>query len=148
MVAPEVAEAVGGENHGRLGMSAILHGLDPAIDWASKLGLTLAVMTFVVVIVDLAMRGRLRQTAFAFTHLLACLPLIGALHAASQGTVNYWLAVPADDSPLGNFPLIQAAVAVLMGSFLSGLGVILTFVLRLDDAWRGRKGDHPRATNT
>lgn len=147
MVGPDIAEAVGGEPHGRLGISVIQHGLDPAIGWAHWVGLTLAAITLMVVLGDLVMRGRLRRTAFAFTAMLSSLPLVLALCAASWGTVNYWLEHPADGSALGNFPVAQAAVALLTGSFLSGLGVILTFVLRLDDAWRGRKGAHPRATN-
>lgn len=143
----QVPQAVGAESHGRLGMSAIMHGMDPAIDWVAKVGLCLAIVTLVIVLVDLVMRGRMRRTSFAFTYLLICLPLVGAVYATAQSTVNYWLILPTDDHPLGNFAVIQVAVAFQKGSFLSGLGMVLAFVLRLDDAWRGRKVDQPRATN-
>jgi hypothetical protein len=145
MAGAEVAEAVGSEQHGRLGMSAILHGLDPVVDWVAKIGLTLSAIAIVVVLVDIVMRGRLRKTAFAFASLQTSLSLLMGLYAAAGSTINAWLELPSDTAQMGSFVAAQAAVALVQASLFAGLGIILTFILRLDDAWRGRKGAHPRA---
>lgn len=146
MIDDAVQEVVGGEQYGRLGMSAILHGLDPTVSAAGQIGLALALITFVIVLIDLIMRGRMRKTSLAFTHLLTCLAPIIAVYAASQATINGWLDLSGDTEPLASFVVIQAAVALLEGSLFAGVGIALTFVLKLDDAWRGRKAAKSNAT--
>lgn len=134
------------EPHGRLGMSAILHGLDPAVSISGQIGLVLAFVTLVVVAVDLIMRGRMRKTSLAFTHLLIGLATAIAVYAASQVIIEEWLSLSGDAEPLSSFAIVEAAIALLQGSIFAGVGVVLLFFLKLDDAWRGRKTAKSDAT--
>lgn len=128
-----------GESHGRLGMSAILHGLDPAVVLASQIGLVLSFVTTVLVLIDLVRRGRMRKTSLAFTGLLTCLTPVIAVYAVAHAAIDRSLMATADTGPLSDFVIVQGAVAFLQAALFSGLGVVLTFLLRLDDAWRGRE---------
>lgn len=146
MVDVAIQEVVDGESHGRLGMSAVLHGLDPIISIGGQAGLVLALITLVIVVVDIIMRGRMRATSLAFTHLLIGLAPVVAVYAASQVIIEEWLGHSGDSEPLSSFVVIEAAIALVYGSLVTGVGVVLTFLLKLDDAWRGRQTAKSDAT--
>lgn len=139
----QVPTMVGGESHGRLSLSALSHGVDPAVTVAGQIGLVLAFITLVIVLIDLVTRGRLRKTSLASAYFLTCISPVIAIYAASIGTLNQWAMVNDQQVPLSDLAVVQAAFAFILGSLFTGLGVVLTLVLKLDDAWRGRKATRP-----
>lgn len=138
-----VPTMVSGESHGRLSLSALSHGVDPAVTIAGQIGLVLAFITLVIVLIDLVKRGRLRKTSMASTYFLTGISPVIAVYAASVGTLNQWGMVNDQQVPLSDLAVVQAAFAFILGSLFTGLGVVLTLVLKLDDAWRGRKRTKP-----
>lgn len=128
-----------GQYAGRLTFSAISDGVDSSVIIAAQIGLVVAFVTLVVVLVDLASRGRLRRTSMASACFLACISPVIAIGAASVGTLNSWLLL--NDQPVTFSELwgMHLAYAVPPASVFTGLGVVLVFVLRLDDAWLARK---------
>lgn len=138
-----VPTMVSSEPHGRLGLSALSHGVDPAVTVAGQIAFVLACVTLVIVVVDVVTRGRLRKTSLASAYFLTCISPIIAVYAASIGTLNQWGMLDDQPVPLSHLVVINGGFALMMGSLSTGLGVVLTLVLKLDDAWRGRKATRP-----
>lgn len=134
---------VSGEVHGRLTLSALSHGVDPAVTTASQISLVLAFVTLMIVVIDLVTRGRLRRTSLASAHFLTCISPVIAVGAASMGALNQWTLLNDQPVTLAEIAVVQASFALLYGSFFTGLGVVLTLALRLDDAWRNRTHKRP-----
>lgn len=135
---------VGGGHHGRLGFSTISHGVDSSVIVAGQVGLTIAFITLVIVLVDLASRGRLRRTSMAFACFLACISPVIAVGAASFGTLNAWLSLNDQPVTFAELGAMHFAYALSVGSIFTGIGIVLMLVIRLDDAWRGRAKAKPR----
>lgn len=127
----------------RLGLSALRHGVDPAVTMAFQIGFVIACITLVIVMINLVMRGRLRKTSLASTYFLTCISPVIAVFAASIGTLNQWGMIGHQPIPLSHLVVINGGFAFMEGSLLTGLGVVLTLILKLDDAWRGRKATRP-----
>lgn len=134
---------VSGQHQGRLTFSAISHGVDSSVITAGQIGLAVAFIVLVVVLVDLVSRGRLRRTSMAAACFLACISPVIAIGAASFGTVNSWLLLNDQPVTFSELWAMHLAYAVPPASVFTGLGVVLVFILRLDDAWLARKSAKP-----
>lgn len=134
---------VGSEAHGRISLGSLSHGVDPAVTVAGQIGLALAFITLVIVVIDVVTRGRLRKTSRASAYFLTCISPVIAVFAASLGTLNQWGMLNDQPVPLPDLAVIQTAFAFLHGSLFMGLGVVLTLVLKLNDAWRGQTATRP-----
>lgn len=143
-----VPTMVGSEFHGRPSLASLshAHGVDPAVTVAGQIGLLLAFITLVIVVIDVVTRGRLRKTSLSSACFLTGISPVIAVFAASYGTLNQWGIGMGNDQPvpLSDLAVIHAAYAFMLGSLFTGLGVVLTFFLKLDDAWRGQTATRPK----
>lgn len=134
---------VSSDYHGRLTFSALSHAVDSSVIVASQIGFALALITMIVVLVDLASGGRLRRTSMAFARLLVCLSPVIAVGASSLGAMNSWLVLNDQPVALSELWALHLAYAVLPASMFTGLGIVLVFILRIDDARRAKKTATP-----
>ena len=128
---------VGGESHGRLGMSALLHTIDPTAALVHQIILLLALAVLALAVLNLVLRGRVRNTLFALTEMLTLLaPLLGLFAAANTLLFAF---VDIAEQNLAHFPVLavslaEAALSLAIGALTGAGAVVLKAVLRLLDA--------------
>lgn len=143
---------VGGEAHGRLGASALLHGMNPTTHLVIQILALLGMAVLALAVADLLLRGRFRTTALALTGMLASLAPLMGVYAAANALLFAFIEVADRNIAAPSFiaiPLAEAAYAVAVGALVGGGAVVLKAVLRLADAWKPKTsaGPQPRATN-
>lgn len=127
---------VGGEPHGRLGVSALLHSIDPTAALVHQIILLLALAVLALVVLNLILRGRARKSAFALTEMLTLLaPLLGLFAAANTLLFE---SMEIANRNLG-FPglavsLAEASLSLAIGALTGAGAVVLKAVLRSSDA--------------
>lgn len=140
MIGPEVVGEVGGEAHGSIGVSALMHSLSAATTWTLWTGLLLSAVAILLVLANFVRRGRLHETSWAVARLLIALPAVMAVYAAASVLLGAFLRsanLNQDVSSAAIAPeLAEAAFVVATAAMTTGLGVVLCLILRLDRAWR------------
>lgn len=138
-----------GESQGRLRSYVLAEGLEPTANFVLQGLMLLTLAIFVVVLVDLVARGRLRNISSTLALMLAALgPLLGAYGAASiVMSASLDLRYTAMDSGVVG----PSALLVSMGMLCGCIGVVLAAVLKIVPVGRRSRPpempDQPRATN-
>jgi hypothetical protein len=144
MVGDEGLPAVEGEH--RLGVSALYEIIDPTTHQVITVLILVTVFVLIVVLIDLIRRGRARTISLALTRMLSLLgPLLGIYGAANSvmmtgldvGNTN--IAHPGIIGPM----VALGALSMMFGAVAGCIGVVLTAVLRIEDAWRSARKPEP-----
>ena len=138
---------VAGEAHGRLGARMVFETMQPTTGLVLQTLMVLGLLVFAVTVVDLLLRGRFRNTAFALTGMLVPLaPLLGVCAAANAimlgliEVANSNISHPSFMAPI----LAEGALVVGFGAVVGAGAVVLKTILELVD---GRRSRTPRAAS-